>query len=540
MKWKFIIPVVIGLLVTSILFAFIYVTDIRHSSLNAIVEKSRAILLNTEAVREEMETKWDLDLFTVEMLKTWSDDGRQDKVLASVPVVSSWQSAQSKAEEGGYEFRVRKIQPRNPANEPDPLELEILQTFREEGIPEYFMIDKDKNAVRYFRPVILGESCLICHGDPALSQEYWGNNKGLDPTGALMEDWSAGEVHGTFEVISSLETMDNAVRWAIVKVLFIIGVILIVLMMILYHIINRPIKVLKECVFVAQEIETGNLRVSIPDAANDETGQLVESFKAMTTRLSDITRSITLGAEQIAQASTEIAMGNQDLSNRTEQQAAALEETSSAMEEMRSSIDSNGESTRLADQLTRDTLAKSKEGAGAVQTMIQSMNEINDSSNRIANIIGVMNNIAFQTNLLALNASIEAARAGEQGKGFAVVAVEVRKLAKRSDKAAGEITEIIKASNGKVMEGVDIANTAGHVLTEIQEAVAKVASLVGEISSTSQEQQASVEEINETMTSLDDNTQRNAALVEQAASATKELSDQAQDLTHNMKFFKID
>ncbi len=292
----------------------------------------------------------------------------------------------------------------------------------------------------------------------------------------------------------------------------------------------------------AEEIATGNLNLAI-DSKNllrkDEIGQLSNALQNMITRISEIVNVVLTGSEQIASASTQLSSGNQDLSNRTEQQATSLEETSSAIEEMNSSIRSNADNTGSADQLSRDALEKTDDGSKAVNTMIESMNDISSSSTRIADIIEVINNIAFQTNLLALNASIEAARAGELGKGFAVVAVEVRKLAKRSDKAATEIAEIIKESNIKVKEGVNIADSAGSVLTEINSAVKKVTALVGEISAASQEQLSSVDQIDKTLSTLDENTQKNAALVEEAASSTEELSAQAEELNSNMKFFKL-
>ncbi|MBI9101861.1 MAG: CHASE3 domain-containing protein [Spirochaetales bacterium] len=292
----------------------------------------------------------------------------------------------------------------------------------------------------------------------------------------------------------------------------------------------------EEIAAIVQKVSVGDLNVEFDQR---QAVGIYKFMKEMLVQLTDIAGSALTGSEQIASASEQLASGNQDLSNRTEQQASALEETSSAIEEMNSSIKSNADNTSSANQLSGDAVVKTEEGAKAVGKMIESMNEISESSNKIADIIEVITNIAFQTNLLALNASIEAARAGEQGKGFAVVAVEVRKLAKRSDKAAEEITSIIKNSNQKVNEGVDIASSAGSVLEEINTAVRKVTTLVSEISAASQEQLSSVEQIDKTLSTLDENTQKNAALVEEAASSTEELSAQAQQLNTSMQFFKL-
>jgi len=290
---------------------------------------------------------------------------------------------------------------------------------------------------------------------------------------------------------------------------------------------------------IAKDLSVGDMRIDAKIKMEDQVG-VFRSMLEMKRNLSDLVANVISGSSQIAVASEQLSSGNQDLSNRTEQQATALEETSAAIEEMTASIKSNADNTVSADQLSREAFQKANAGEESVQKMITSMDEINASSTRIAEIIEVINNIAFQTNLLALNASIEAARAGEQGKGFAVVAVEVRKLAKRSDKAAAEIAQIIKGSSAKVDEGVLIANEAGAMLKEIHEAVNKVTALVAEVSATTQEQISSVEEINNTLISLDENTQKNAAMVEEAASATEELSSQAQELNGLMDFFTVD
>lgn len=539
-KWKLVIPVTIGSLVLGIIFSIIYISDIRNSSERAIIEKSRAILLNTEAVREEMEHKWELGLFSVEQLKRLGEEDKQLEILAAVPVYSSWRSAMVKAEEGGYDFRVPKIQARNPRNTPDAAELAVLEKLKSENLKEYYEFDEELNAIRYYRPVILGESCLICHGDPASSSQLWGNDRGEDPTGNIMENWKAGEVHGAFEVISSLEEVDMRTNQAVLKVLLVIGGALIVIILALYYIISAPIRTMQNCAELAGKIERGFLNMDISEeGANDEAGQILQSFKKMKEQLAFISQSIIIGSQQIAAASNELSIGNIDLSSRTEQQATALEETSAAIEEMNASIRSNSENTGTARQLSEDALSKTGEGTEAVVSMISSMNDISDSSHRIADIIEVINGIAFQTNLLALNASIEAARAGIHGKGFAVVAVEVRKLAKKSDKAAAEIVEIIKTSNEKVRVGVRTAEQTEKALHEVSTAVSKVTSLVKEISEASNEQLSTVNQIDSTLATLDENTQRNAALVEEAAASTEELSGQAEDLKKNISFFKV-
>ncbi len=377
---------------------------------------------------------------------------------------------------------------------------------------------------------------------------------------AIFEDYRGINVLSVYSHLTIDEVLNADFDWAIIAeidqseimapvysliiLLVIIAVVIIIIAIISMIFLSRSISIpIQIAVNASQEISKGNLTVAIDEkylGREDEIGLLANALHRMINKLSDVVSGVLSGSEQIASASGQLSSGNQDLSNRTEQQATALEETSSAIEEMNSSIRSNADNTGTADKLSHDALEKTSDGSQAVSSMITSMNEISVSSNKIADIIEVINNIAFQTNLLALNASIEAARAGEQGKGFAVVAVEVRKLAKRSDKAASEIAGIIKTSNKKVDDGVKIANKAGEMLNEINGAVKKVTALVGEISAASLEQLSSVDQIDKTLSSLDENTQKNAALVEEAASSTEELSAQAQELNSNINFFKID
>jgi len=209
------------------------------------------------------------------------------------------------------------------------------------------------------------------------------------------------------------------------------------------------------------------------------------------------------------------------------------------MEEMGSSIKSNGDNSLSADKLAQETNKKADDGTKTVDQVVASMTEIDGASKKIADIIGIMNDIAFQTNLLALNASIEAARAGEQGRGFAVVAVEVRKLAQRSDEAAKEIAKLITTSNEQVDKGVGVAKKAGEALNEITDSIKKVSVIIAEISAASREQNESANQINKTVMSLNENTQQNSSLVEEAASATEELSSQAQELQATISYFKV-
>ena len=301
--------------------------------------------------------------------------------------------------------------------------------------------------------------------------------------------------------------------------------------------ISRP---LNEAVRIAESVAAGDLTQRIEVSTQDETGKLMQAMKNMTASLVNIVGQVRTGTETIAVASREIASGNADLSSRTEQQASSLEETASSMEELTSTVKQNAENARQANQLVGSTADVAVKGGQVVGKVVDTMASIKQSSRKIADIIGVIDGIAFQTNILALNAAVEAARAGEQGRGFAVVATEVRNLAQRSAGAAKEIKALIEDSVGKVDAGGKLVDEAGKTMDEIVSSVKRVTDIMSEIAAASQEQSSGIEQVNQAITQVDDVTQQNAALVEQAAAAAESLQDQADKLAEAVSVFRVD
>src|SRR5450830_1626364 len=301
--------------------------------------------------------------------------------------------------------------------------------------------------------------------------------------------------------------------------------------------ITRPIT---RAVQVAEAVATGDLTSQIEVSSRDETGQLMHALKNMNDKLVSIVGQVRVGTDSISTASGEIAAGNMDLSSRTEEQASSLEETASSMEELTSTVIRNAENARSANQLAIDAAGIASRGGTVVSDVVSTMGSINASSRKIVDIISVIDAIAFQTNILALNAAVEAARAGEQGRGFAVVATEVRNLAQRSAGAAKEIKELIAASVHEVDAGSQLVEQAGNTMTEVVSSVRRVTDIVGEISAASQEQSSGIAEIGRAITQMDEATQQNAALVEQAAAAAQSLQDQAAHLAEVVAEFKLE
>ncbi|MDR7307569.1 methyl-accepting chemotaxis protein [Rhodoferax saidenbachensis] len=290
---------------------------------------------------------------------------------------------------------------------------------------------------------------------------------------------------------------------------------------------------------VASRIAEGDLSQSIHVHSTNETGQLLMALKRMQTNLASVVGQVRQGSESVATASAEIAQGNHDLSARTEQQASALEETAASMEELGSTVKQNADSARQANQLAMNASTVAIQGGEVVGQVVETMKGINESSRKIADIISVIDGIAFQTNILALNAAVEAARAGEQGRGFAVVASEVRSLAGRSAEAAKEIKTLIGTSVERVEQGTALVDKAGTTMTEVVTSIKRVTDIMGEISAASSEQSSGVAQVGEAVSSMDQTTQQNAALVEEMAAAASSLKSQAQDLVQVVAVFKL-
>ncbi|MCC6153224.1 MAG: DUF3365 domain-containing protein [Candidatus Hydrogenedentes bacterium] len=483
-------------LLVAVLFYMYYENEHKRIE-ESYIEKAKVICLQAESVREGMEDKWGHGLFTPEMLRTWAGEGPagMDKVLASVPVVSAWEAAQKKAEEGGYGFKTPKHSPRNPANEPDKIESLALDEMEKKGLEEWHTIDTEQNAVRYFRPVKLTQECLICHGDPAKSQELWGRADGTDPTGGKMENWKVGEVHGAFEVIQKLDAADAqlmaSLKWAGIMIVAALVVVGFIFALFVIRYVEKPIALITERLFE--------------------------------------------GAAQVTSASKQVSDSSQQMAAGASEQASSLEETSASLEEMASMIKQNSDNARQASGMANTARDAAQDGRQAMDRMAGAIQKIKGSSDQTAKIIKTIDEIAFQTNLLALNAAVEAARAGDAGKGFAVVAEEVRNLAQRSAEAARSTSSLIEESQKNADSGVTVSGEVGTKLEAIAVSIEKVNQLVEEVAAASNEQSQGISQINTAMSQMDKVTQANAAVSEESAAASEELNAQAAELNTMVK-----
>ncbi|NKE65365.1 HAMP domain-containing protein [Ramlibacter sp. RBP-2] len=370
-------------------------------------------------------------------------------------------------------------------------------------------------------------------GPAEMDKTVSGGDKPLaDAIAALKEANHKLVAEAESHVTHALATARAVVLWTSAVILLVsIGFALLIT-----RAITRP---LAEAVRIAKTVAAGDLTVQVRATSRDETGELLGALKEMTAALSGVVGHVRLGTDAIATASAQIASGNQDLSQRTEEQASSLEETAASIEEVTGAVRQSADNAHQANQLAQSASEVASRGGAVVGEVVETMAGINAASRKVADIITVIDGIAFQTNILALNAAVEAARAGDQGRGFAVVAAEVRSLAQRSAAAAKEIKGLIDDSVGKVDSGTALVARAGETMQEVVASIKRVSDLIGEISAASQEQASGIGQVNQAVAQMEQVTQQNAALVEEASAAAQSLKEQSNALVDAVSAFKL-
>lgn len=531
---------VYSVLISSLVILF-YVNkqSFEDNSIQGIINKSRAITLQAENTRRYMselrterkafddatlfkEVKDFLDGKEFESQEARIEAIRETSFYWTIPIVSSWSTANIEAEEAGFEFRVPKVQARNPKNEATPLEVSMLDVLKKEDREEYWIEDTEANVLRYMRPIRLSKDCLVCHG--TIEDDI--DHDGIDPVGIKMEGWKEGEIHGAFEIIADLTPMQTAIQENLYRSILIIAILLAISTAAIF-IITRSISTpLQKAVSIAESMASGNLNVTFSKSNNDEVGKMLHAMQLMYEKLREIIVQVNQVSMEVSSKNEQTNVLVKHLRQGAAEQASSLEEALVSIRHMVNGIRMNSDHASRTETMSSQTAQDARVTGESVSKTVMGIMSINQ---RISDI----ESIAKKTNLLALNASLEAVRAGEHGKGFEIVANEVQRLAERSQQAAAEIVELSKTSATSAQE-------SGTMLASLLPNIEQTSQLVREISEASEEQRDSSQQISVALQQLEQIAVQNAEISGELETASVYMQGLVNELQMLMDFFQVD
>ena len=554
LSWKLVLAsTVLMASLSAVIITPLYLLE-KQRNFDDTLDTARTLVNAAEGVRENMADKWAAGVFTTELLSEWAAEGDLDKILSAVPIMAAIDTGKMNASLGDYQFRTPKFNPRNPLNQPDELEAKALNLFKREGLSEYFEFDTQSNSLRYFRPIRLTDECLACHGDPSTSQILWGNSNGLDPTGARMEGWKTGEIHGAFEVIHPMAGA-QAKLWHSFKIdaalLAGFSVIAIVLTYLFAKsVLLTPISALRKAL---QRASAGDFHEQIDVRSKDELGDASRALNQVIAKFADVIDRINEAGAKMVAATREQADGVKNQSTATAEIASTV---TKLLDSARSIAENGGQ---VSDQ-AEVAVTECSKGAASVEQAVQGIQSVHErveriaehmvdlgnQSQKISSVLDIITELSEQTNLLSLNASIEAAGAGEAGKRFAVVANEIRKLAERAADSTNEIRSLIDAVQAtvnatmmateegtkSVISGVSMTEEVRTSFERILKSVTATTESAKAIEMGSRQQTTSIEQVEIAVKDVDVTTQQTAAAAVHIDKDAQSLLDAAGQISH--------
>ena len=544
-KWKVLLVALAGPLVIAIIMAWQRTDDIRTSAEKTVIDKSKAIVLMAEATRNEMARKLELGI-----MKPF-DQIEHARILEAVPVVTAMNTAAINAKKSNYIFRVPKISPRNPKNEPTPFELEILKELSARNLEEKIVVTKDE--IRYFKPIRLTQECLFCHGDPQGKS---------DPTGGKLEGWKAGEMHGAFEIISSLDEVNKEIRSTTLSIaVWTLGILLVCLAVIWLLLDRGVIRPLKQSSLEIKKVAGRDLTGQIVVDSKDEFGVMGVDLQNMKNQLKDVIKGISSSADTLDEKSGELSASAAQLAHGSNEMNARSMSVATAAEEMSSNMNSVAAATEEAltnialvasatkgmaqtiTEIARNTESAQRITANAVSEAMSAsakVDELGLAASKIGKVTETITEISEQTNLLALNATIEAARAGEAGKGFAVVANEIKDLARQTAGATAEIKTQIEGIQSSTSETVNRIGKITSVINEVNETVSEIVRAVEEQNKTTREIAENISQATIGIQEVTENVGQSSVVADEVArdintvsSSSAEVARQSEDTNEN-------